>query len=432
MSDYETIKQAKSAHQEMIFRKPNVVGVGIGYKVSGKKVTNELSLVVLVEQKVPLSALSEEALIPREVAGVRTDVVQVGILRPLLSRSERQRPAPPGVSLGHYKITAGTFGCVVRDRQSGARLILSNNHVLANKNEASPGDAILQPGPIDGGQMQSDVIARLERFIPIRYSQEPATCDWAKGFTSLVNLLARWLGSTHRVHPYAIHASASNKVDAAVARPLDDDDILDEILEIGAIAGSTPAHLGMGVRKSGRTTGLTSGEINVLDATVNVNYGFTQTVTFEDQIVTSPMSQGGDSGSLLVASDAPLAVGLLFAGSDQATIHNPIQTVLDLLNVNLATTVSVSSSSSPQSAAGKMQAVRTAYQKWLMSKANVVGVGVGTKKRQGKDTGIPALVVLVEKKMPRTHLAAEDIIPSEIDGVPVDVQEVGTLRPMEL
>ncbi len=429
MSAYEAVKQAKSVHQAMIFQKPNVVGLGIGYKVSGKKVTQELSLVVLVEQKIPLSALSEEALIPREVEGVRTDVVQVGVLRALQGRTERQRPAPPGVSLGHYKITAGTFGCVVRDRGDGSRLILSNNHVLANKNDAAIGDAILQPGPIDGGQMHSDVIARLERFIPIRYSQEPATCDWAKAFTACANLLARVLGSAHRVQPYAVHAAAFNKVDAAVARPLDDRDILDEILEIGSIVGSTPARLGMAVRKSGRTTGLTNGQINVIDATVNVNYGYTQTVTFEDQIVTSPMSQGGDSGSLLVSGEAPLAVGLLFAGSDQATIHNPIQTVLDLLNVELVTTTTVNASHSSEGEAGKLHTVRTMYQKWLMSKANVVGVGIGTQKRQGKDTGVPALVVMVGKKIPRGQLSAEDLIPTEIDGVPVDVQEVGTLRP---
>ncbi len=91
----------------------------------------------------------------------------------------------------------------------------------------------------------------------------------------------------------------------------------------------------MSVRKSGRTTGLSTGEITVLDATVDVSYGLFQSARFEGQIVTGPMSSPGDSGSLLVAGDSQLAVGLLFAGSDQATIHNPIQAVLDCLEVEI-------------------------------------------------------------------------------------------------
>ncbi len=89
----------------------------------------------------------------------------------------------------------------------------------------------------------------------------------------------------------------------------------------------------MAVRKSGRTTELTDGEITVLNATVDVSYGVGRTARFEDQVVSGPMSQGGDSGSLLVAGDSLEAVGLLFAGSDQTTIYNPIQAVLDCLEV---------------------------------------------------------------------------------------------------
>jgi hypothetical protein len=109
--------------------------------------------------------------------------------------------------------------------------------------------------------------------------------------------------------------------------------ILDEILEIGTVSGTTLPILGMSVRKSGRTTGLTSGSITVIDTTVDVSYGIGQTARFENQIVSTAMSQGGDSGSCLVDGDSTLAVGLLFAGSNQATIYNPIQAVLDCLDV---------------------------------------------------------------------------------------------------
>ena len=90
-------------------------------------------------------------------------------------------------------------------------------------------------------------------------------------------------------------------------------------------------------RKSGRTTGFTTGTITVLDTTVEVSYGTGRTAQFENQIVTTAMSQGGDSGSCLMDGESSLAVGLLFAGSDQATIHNPIQAVLKSLDIEIVT-----------------------------------------------------------------------------------------------
>jgi len=90
----------------------------------------------------------------------------------------------------------------------------------------------------------------------------------------------------------------------------------------------------MGVRKSGRTTGLTSGQVTVIEATVDVDYDG-KTARFDGQILSGPMSQGGDSGSLLVTAAGLRAVALLFAGSAQTTIYNPIGEVLELLGLDL-------------------------------------------------------------------------------------------------
>ncbi len=147
------ISRVKESHKEALMAKPNVIGVGTGYKVSDGERTEELCLVTLVRQKVPPSALQADAMVPKSIEGVRTDVIEIGDVRALQTRTSRWRPAPAGVSLGHYRITAGTFGCLVRDRASGAPLMLSNNHVLANSNDATVGDAILQPGPADGGRL---------------------------------------------------------------------------------------------------------------------------------------------------------------------------------------------------------------------------------------------------------------------------------------
>jgi hypothetical protein len=214
-------------------------------------------------------------------------------------------------------------------------LILSNNHVLANSNDASPGDAILQPGPVDGGTPATDTIATLERFCPIEFGSAPGICGLASAYASLGNVIAALLGSKHRLDVSRSNPQATNLVDAAVARPVNDGDVLDEILEIGTVEGTMEATLGMPLRKSGRTTGFTTGEVTLLNSTVNVSYGAGKTARFENQIVAGAMSQGGDSGSLVVHGTELKAVGLLFAGSNQSTIINPIQAVLDCLQASI-------------------------------------------------------------------------------------------------
>jgi len=326
------IAQAKALHEQALFAKPHVVGVGSGFRTEGGRRTDELCLVALVDQKMPRAALPKDALVPEELNGVRTDVVQVGRLSALASRLERIRPAPGGVSVGHEKVTAGTLGCVVRDRMTSQRLILSNNHVLANCNDAAPGDPILQPGSVDGGENPDDVIARLERFIPLQFSDGPATCDLAMRYARLGNRIAKLLGAQHRLDASWHDTDATNEVDAATALPVDDADISEEILDIGILGGTTAPRLNMRVRKSGRTSGYSTGEIVVMDASVDIHYG-DYIARFVSQLLTTPMSSPGDSGSVLVDGEALLAVGLLFAGSDQASVYNPVQPVLERLEV---------------------------------------------------------------------------------------------------
>jgi hypothetical protein len=79
------------------------------------------------------------------------------------------------------------------------------------------------------------------------------------------------------------------------------------------------------------------------------------------------------------------------------------------------------------SATQRASAVKQAYQAELLSKANVVGVGVGFRTVGGRRTDDIALVVMVTQKVPRAQLAPQDVLPREIEGVPVDVQEVGRI-----
>jgi hypothetical protein len=134
--------------------------------------------------------------------------------------------------------------------------------------------------------------------------------------------------------PQSIAQAADNEVDCALAKPVDPNMFTGQILGIGQVSGIKSATLGMKVRKSGRTTGYTEGTINLLNATVSVAYG-NKTARFTGQIITGPMSQGGDSGSLIVDGEENKAVGLLFAGSNLSTIFNPIDRVLAALNVSI-------------------------------------------------------------------------------------------------
>lgn len=181
------------------------------------------------------------------------------------------------MSIGHRDITAGTLGCLVK--KNGEALILSNNHVLANSNDAVIGDAILQPGPHDGGRYPDDRIAALAGFVPISFVEQPSECLVANTLAAALNRLAAALGSDTRLRTMSIQAT-ENLVDAAIARPLNAADVSAEIIGIGSIAGSAGGELGMAIKKSGRTTALTRGVIEQVDVAVNVQYGAGRIATF--------------------------------------------------------------------------------------------------------------------------------------------------------
>ncbi len=330
-NEYITTREALIAAREELLGRENVVGTGIGYKVSAGEKQPTLSLVCSVTNKVKVTDLSPKDRIPETIDGIPTDVVATGHIRVFQARTDRWRPAPGGVSIGHRNITAGTLGCLVKKNQQ--LYILSNNHVLANSNDANPGDAILQPGPHDGGVYPNDHIANLTDFVPISFVGAPSDCNIANTTTSFLNSIARALGKDTRLQAISKQA-VDNLVDAAIARPLKDEDVSEEILEIGNIEDTATAELDMAIKKSGRTTALKTGVIQQVDVTVNVQYGAGRIARFTDQLLAGPMSQGGDSGSAVLDENNRL-VGLLFAGSDNSTIINRIENVFSALEISL-------------------------------------------------------------------------------------------------
>ncbi len=330
------VAEAQTAHAAAVddFLDPgkpraNVVGLGVGVKWTGGQPTGEPALVVLVTQKLENDQVSRADRVPSKLKDMQTDVMAVGELfagggeamgAGVQTLARRLRPAEGGYSVGHVNITAGTIATCVYDILPGGSIspprvgigipprfyILSNNHVLANSNNAMPGDAILQPGPFDGGTDPADRIGALNRFVSITF--EPPV-------------------------PRALH---NNRVDAALAEvQFHDGDR--EIYWIGYVRGrmrKSGVRVGLIVQKTGRTTNYTTGRITAIGATVDVNYGGGRVARFKDQIVTTNISAGGDSGSLVTTLD-DIAVGLLFAGSSQATIVNQIENVRSLLRVEI-------------------------------------------------------------------------------------------------
>lgn len=245
---------------------------------------------------------------------VPLSVVTTGIIDAQPHRM-RLRPAPGGISCGHFAITAGTLGCLATGRTSprnGRVLCLSNNHVLANSNNAQYNDCICQPGPADGGTCPNDQIAILERFVPLQFGGATNYVDCATGWC--------WPDRVRRELMY-IYGGTVNyfRINSAI----------------------TTGTLGMPVGKSGRTTQLTSGKITQVGASVNVSYNG-RVAFFRDQLAiqasNTNFSQGGDSGSIVWTWDANRCpVGLLFAGGGGTTFANPIARVLAALDINLLT-----------------------------------------------------------------------------------------------
>lgn len=298
---------AQERHTRALMANPGVVGTAVGLGADGQAAVK----IFLARPGV--------AGLPSRLDDVPVAIEVTGMFYAGSDPTTRQRPAPVGFSIGHPDITAGTLGARVVNG-SGNLFILSNNHVIANSNDASIGDPTLQPGPFDGGT-NADSLAWLADFQVINFSGGNNTMDAGVARTVANNV------------------SASTPIDDGYGAP--SSQIFGDGNNDGFIDNKGDL-LGLTVMKYGRTTELTSADVSEINLTVTVCYaGFgpfcTQSATFVDQIAigSSSFSDGGDSGSLIVSQSGKNPVGLLFAGSSTRTIANRIDLVLDRFNVTV-------------------------------------------------------------------------------------------------
>ncbi|MCD4689648.1 MAG: S1 family peptidase [Desulfuromonadaceae bacterium] len=322
----KAVMAVQNRHTERLLGEPGVVGTATGLAANGRP-----AVLVLVES----FHRARAARIPAELDGQPVAVKITGKITALKKGGIPATPGeddtstvcdvdpaalfdravPLGVSTGHPAITAGTIGARVTD---GINVYaLSNNHVYANENLASYDDEILQPGAYDGGATGPN--------------------------TTLID--GDEIGTLYDFEEIVFSTSANNTIDAAIA--WSSPDVLGNATPCdgyGAPKSTTlEPRVNLKVRKYGRTTGLTSGLITAINATVSVGYD-SGTARFVNQIIIEPggFSAGGDSGSLVVAvgkgrtkTDERKPVGLLFAGNTTITVANPIDAVLDRFGVTI-------------------------------------------------------------------------------------------------
>jgi ribosomal protein L21E len=269
---------------------------------------------------------------PRSFNGytVRTEVtgkiqaLTTQVTEPLAGVSPKRRGEVStlvgGISLSAWETDpyyAGTLGMITYNDK-----ILSNAHVIAieplTSNFLDLGTDIIQPGSLDGGRGGAKV-GELEDYIPI---------DFAPG--------------------------AKNYADAAIGSIWGD---------VGAspgeqfsegdnywIEGWTEVSVGDTVRKSGRTTGVTIGQVNSTDCDAWVWYG-DQKAHFVDLIRVDQdnwsFAEAGDSGSA-VDKDGEF-VGLVFASTDNGkyVFINKAWHIIDGLGIAVEPQYSLTISSTP-------------------------------------------------------------------------------------
>lgn len=192
------------------------------------------------------------------------------------NRKGRFESIPPGVSCGHPLVTAGTTSFYFKDNIVG-----SNAHVFTNPGWKK-GDPITQPGRVDGGKAPGDTYATVEAAeLPEDWEVEEIEWDFAYG--------KQTAGRTY----------------------------LSNILDLKTPAGVRKAVVGETVKKSGRTSEITSGEVIDVDVDVNVIYLGSKRILVKNCNLYQPAEfvRGGDSGSPVLADSDDYAVDIVFAGS---------------------------------------------------------------------------------------------------------------------
>lgn len=321
----------------LLLEKKHVIGYQEGlYKKVAGEATEIKGLTVFVDKKLPIAVLSRADRVPKILHGLPTDVVLIGEVVIQVDRKKRHRPIFGGISCGHPFITAGTLGDIA-DTESEEKVICSNAHVICpHWDGANIGDLVWQPGKHDGGS-GTDVMGIVEDYEKIHFQGENGSgwCPFVKVSVATFNFFLSILGRKTRVYQ---KQDIFNVMDMAIGSIYSGVEYRQEIYgnnQFIVISGWRQPQIGNTMYKGGRTTEWSNATIQADDAVITVNYGGGKMALFEHQIITGCMSAGGDSGSTGLTKEGGLWLfsGRLFAGSDQSTIFNPPQQIIERFNL---------------------------------------------------------------------------------------------------
>jgi hypothetical protein len=76
-----------------------------------------------------------------------------------------------------------------------------------------------------------------------------------------------------------------------------------------------------------------------------------------------------------------------------------------------------------------IQGIKERYEDKLLLFPNVVGVGIGTKIIKGAFTKRKCIKIYVQKKVLKSRLLKNELIPEEIGGIETDIEEIGRIKP---
>jgi hypothetical protein len=329
-SDAISALSAKGLMERDFWRRDDLIALGVGLVRVRGKYTDEFCVKVFVRTKLARKQLSKNRILPGYVtsgegAKIRVDVEEmeppwsppihstpsaplVGFDQAFYLRQSRRPVA--GASGSYFLFPAGTISACVRSASGGKRrqfeFILSCNHVFAKFNHAPIGSPIVQPCPIDGGSYPLDTVALLNAYVPLNFG-----------------------------------SSSVNRVDAALGRIATASVGSSFVRGWGFLKGVAKAReirIGERVWRRGRSIEDTSGYIRAVHACVKVNYWALgepwSSTRFEDQMITDPLGEYGDSGSALINMNGQ-AVGMLFGGSTTHTLFNYFENVCSALGVEI-------------------------------------------------------------------------------------------------
>jgi hypothetical protein len=354
-------EQIENKLEELFNSTPDNVGVMFGKKIKNGQYTEEDSIIFTVEEKKPLSELSESEILPSEVDidGViyKTDVFESGIIETFACPTNildncygwqstppqnRQtiRPIKGGVSFTslNKQGTVGTLGFLALDNQTGALVGVTNNHVVVSdafytsfrdpygliENEIS--DNTYQTGEFQPSSI-SLKIGEVIRYVPLLGSPAYNQVD----------------GALTSINQEVFSNSESYKL---FGLPFSDPLPFATTSEINGLIGNSQAS------SSGRTTGAKQGDLcglkiqgisyntNVLGykrqgAAYSVRFNNCISFTRQNPECQFPIAPG-DSGSALVANinGVTKIIGLVFAGSTTLGIASRIDFVSEQLGIS--------------------------------------------------------------------------------------------------